>query len=294
MIDKDGIERPDTFDCNMIEIKNVKRKIKFDDKYSFRPRNIFFRFWAAIFRGLAICVFNPFMFLRYHMYTFGTKHRKKLRNKPFIITCNHVHLFDDLSVGTNLFAWRKIYFTTLSKNIKRPAIGFFLRSLGGIPVPAESLSGMKKFNEDIGYLLDHNKPVLYNPEGSLWPYYREIRPFKRGAFAMAVKNNVPVLPLIALFKRKKKRNGKYKYLMYFAMCAPVYPDNSLPERERIEKLTQQVYLKSKEVAQEWYSIQDCGFENEQNKMKLKPRKTLFFEDDKWIVKVKGENNLQNV
>lgn len=284
MIDKDGIERPDKLDDNILEVKNDKRKLKFDGKYNYKPRSIFFRMWAGFFRGLTICVFNPFMVLRFHMWTFGSDNGKALKGKPFIITCNHVHVFDDVSIGSNLFCWRKFYFTTLDRNIKRPMVGFFLRSLGGVPIPAHSLSGMKKFNEDISEILSKNKPVLYNPEGSLWPYYREIRPYKRGAFVTAVKNDVPVLPLAVLFKRKKKRNGKYRYYMYFAMCKPVYADKTLPdEKSQSEKLMQQVYETTKRVTREWYEIQDCGFGDEKVHRVLKPGKTLAFEDDQWIV-----------
>ncbi len=287
MIDKDGIERPDSPDQNMLEIKNETRKVQFDDKYPYRPRNIFFRVWAAIFRAMAIMVFNPVMTLKYKLYTFGNKHKKSLKHKPFIITCNHVHMYDDLSIGTNVFGYRKIYYTTLSRNIRRPAIGFFLRSLGGIPVPVESLSGMKKFNEDISEILNSNKPVLYNPEASLWPYYREIRPYKRGAFSMAVKNNVPVLPMIVLFKRKQRKNGKFKYKIYFAMCNPVYADKTITdERAQIDDMMNRVYEKSKQVAEDWYNIQDCGFGDEKVKRILNPRRDLIFENDKWLVKNK--------
>ena len=223
MIDKDGIERPDSPDGHILERKNQKRKVKFDGKYSYRPRNIFFRAWAAFFRALAICVFNPVMRIKYGLKVYGGGYTKKLKGKPYIVTVNHVHMFDDLSIGTNLFTWRKIYFTTLDKNIRRPLIGFFLRSLGGIPIPVESIDGMKKFNDDISYLLKKNKVVLYNPEGSLWPYYREIRPFKRGAFSMAVKNDVPVVPFVMTFKRKQKR----KRLLILVNWMP-----ELPQRKR--------------------------------------------------------------
>lgn len=284
MIDKDGILRPDSLDGHVMEIKNQTREVKFDETYSFRPRNIFFRAWAAFFRALAICVFNPYMVLKYHMVTFNGHSQRKLRKKAFIVTCNHVSYFDDLSIGTNLFAWRKIYFTTLDSNIRRPAIGFFLRSLGGIPIPAESLSGMKKFNEDVSTLLKKKKPVLYNPEGSLWPNYREIRPFKRGAFTMAVKNDVPVVPIVLLFKAKKKKNGKMSYKYNFAICNPVEIDKSLPdERSQSQKMMETVYETTKRVAEEFYAIQNCGFEGDENKPILKPGKDLTFKDDHWIV-----------
>ncbi len=284
MIDKDGIERPDKLDENVLEIKNTTRKVKFDGTYSFKPRNIFFRMWAAFFRALAICFFNPFMVFKYKMKTFSSIDTKNFRHKAFVMTCNHVHMLDDVSIGTNLFCWRKIYFTTLQQNIQRPMIGFFLRSLGGIPIPATSISGMKKFNADLSELLKKKKPILYNPEGSLWPYYREIRPFKRGAFQTAVKNDVPVVPMVVLFKRQQKKNGKFVYNMNFAICNPIFADKTLPdEKSQSEKMMKQAYDVTKRVAEEWYAIQDCGFGDEKIKRTLRPKKDLFFEDDHWIV-----------
>ncbi|MGN1200726.1 MAG: lysophospholipid acyltransferase family protein [Candidatus Caccovivens sp.] len=289
MIDKDGVERPDAPDENILKIKHDKRKIAFDGDYNFKPHNIFFRMWASFFRVIAITILNPYIRIKYKFTIFNSKNKDKLKGKPFIMTSNHVHIFDDVSIGTNLFCWRKIYFTTLDRNIKRPMVGFWLRSLGGIPIPAGSLSGMKRFNEDISYLLRKGKPILYNPEGSLWPYYREIRPYKRGAFSMAVKNDVPVLPLIVLFKRKPKRNGKYKYEMFHAVCNPIEIDKSLPdEKSRCEKLMKETFEVTKRIAKEWYEIQDCGFGDEKYKRKLKPNKELFLENDQWVVKEKKE------
>ena len=260
MIDKDGIQRPDTPDGHILERKNQKRKIQFDASYNFRPRNIFFRIWAGVFRALAIAVFNPFIRAKYGLKCFEKQNIKKLKGKPYIITVNHVHMFDDLSIGTNLYAWRKIYFTTLDQNIRRPMIGFFLRSLGGIPIPVESIDGMKKFNDDISYLLKKGKIVLYNPEGALWPYYREIRPFKRGAFSLAVKNDVPVLPLVMTFKRKKKRNGKFKYKIFYTACEPVYADKTLATlHQQSKKMQEQVYNATVEANKKFYQSQDGGY-----------------------------------
>jgi len=271
MIDKDGVKRPDSPDGNILQIKNETRKVKFDESYPFRPRNIFFRIWAAIFRAVAIAVFNPFMVLKYKMTTTGGKTLKKLRKKGFIVTVNHVHMFDDLSIGTNLFCWRKIYFTTLDRNIKRPMIGFFLRSLGGIPIPANSISGMKKFNEDVSYLLKHNKPVLYNPEAALWPYYRGVRPFKRGAFSMAVKNDVPVVPMAITFKRKQKRNGKFKYKLFFTIGDAIEIDKTLDEKAASEKMMRQACDFTVSTIKNFYESQDCGFGDESSGFQVENR-----------------------
>ena len=93
MIDKDGIERPDKFDGNILEIKNTTRKIKFDDKYNFKPRNIFFRMWAAFFRALAICFFNPYMVFKFKMKKAFTKGNLFREFPQFNFVVSHLFLF---------------------------------------------------------------------------------------------------------------------------------------------------------------------------------------------------------
>ena len=95
----------------------------------------------------------------------------------------------------------------------------------------------------------------------MWPYYRDIRPFKRGAFAMAVRNDVPVLPLVLTFKRKKKRNGKYKYRLFYTIAKPLYRDRALEQKAASEKMMKEVYALTVKTAEEFYQNQECGFEN---------------------------------
>ena len=265
MIDQDGIERPDKPDEHMMKIKNTKRKVRFDNTYPYRPRNIFFRIWAWLFRAAAICVFCPYFFITGKVRVRGRKNLKGLGRKAFVVVCNHVTVIDDLSIGTNILNMRKIYFTTLQQNVQRPAIGFFLRSLGGIPIPAASVSGMRKFDEDLSYLLKHKKPIIYNPETALWPRYRGVRPFKRGAFVTAVKNDVPILPIAITMKRKQKKNGKYKYKYIFTICPTLFPDKELNEKEASEKLLKQTHDKIKSVVEEYYKNNECGFDDEKTK-----------------------------
>lgn len=39
------------------------------------------------------------------------------------------------------------------------------------------------------------------PEACRWDFYQPIRPFKKGAFAMAVRYQVPVLPLVISYRK---------------------------------------------------------------------------------------------
>ena len=263
MIDKDGIQRPDNTSEHMKPLKVGKRHVKFDEHYNYRIRNPFYRFWTAIFRQIAITLINPWMVLTNRIKIYNKKHIKKVRGKAFVCVVNHVDYVDDLCTGTNVFYWRKVYFTTLKENIKRRVVGFFLRTLGGIPIPTDSVNGMRKFEEDCSYLLSHKKPIIYNPEGSLWPKYRGLRPFKRGAFVAAVKNDVPVFPIAITFKRKKKKNGKYKYKLFYNLCEPIYIDHTLEtEKEKSEKLLRQTFEVMDKTIKEFYQNNDCGFDDE--------------------------------
>lgn len=280
MIDNDGIERPDDPSAHGRKVVKGKRKLVFDENYHFYPRSVLFRMWAAFFRAAGICIFNPYTYFKCGVRTYGHKNKKELRHKPFIITCNHVHMLDDVCVGTNVFPERKIYYTTMENNIRRRYVGFFMRSLGGIPIPVSSIGGMKKFNSDVSYILNKlKKPVMYNPEGSMWPYYREIRPFKKGAFSIAVKNNVPILPILVTFKRKKKRNGKFKYKFFYTIGEPVYINENLSsEKEKVDDMLSRTHDWYVKTNKEWYETQDCGFgdhdpEKVAEKKKNKKKKT---------------------
>lgn len=265
MIDKDGFQRPDDEHAHMKPLKKGRRKVKFDENYNYRIRNPFYRFWTAFFRAITIIFVNPIMALTNHIKIIGRKNLKPLRRKAFVCVVNHVHYIDDLCTGTNVFFWRKVYFTTLKENIKRPVVGFFLRTLGGLPIPTDSVNGMRKFEEDCSYLLSHGKPIIYNPEGSLWPYYRGLRNFKRGAFFAAVKNDVPVLPVVVTFKRKKKRNGKFKYKLFYTICQPLFVDKTLAnDKEKSEKLKEQAFDVMEKTINEFYQNNECGFDDEKN------------------------------
>jgi len=265
MIDRDGIERPDNPSEHMLTIKNTNRKVKFDENYSFRPRNIFQRMWLRFFRRLAITVFHVHWDFAQSVKLRNKKNLMGLRKKGFVIVVNHVNLFDDVSVCSTIFHWRMVYFTTLEQNIRRPMIGFYLRSLGGIPIPVSSVSGMRKFESDVSELLKKGIPVIYNPETALWPYYREIRPFKRGAFSMAVKSDVPILPITITFKRKKKRNGKFKYKMFLNIGTLIERDKNLSDKEASEKLMNDTHEYMSKVAKEFYESEKCGFDDEKDK-----------------------------
>jgi len=61
---------------------------------------------------------------------------------------------------------------------------------------------------------------------------------KKGAYQFAVKNNVPVLPCFITMKDSDimGEDGFFVQEYTVHICAPIYPDETLGRRERVEKM----------------------------------------------------------
>lgn len=156
----------------------------------------------------------------------GKENLKKVKNKGVLIVSNHVHTADSPLLASRLFGIkRKVWIVMLSSNMDIPVASDLIVALGGIPI-ADTLKGMRNFNNRIDELIKNKKPVLIFPEVALWPYYRGLRPFHKGAFTFAVKNNAPILPVMTTFKTRK--NGKQK--MVVTILPPIYKEDKSAEQ----------------------------------------------------------------
>ncbi len=294
MIDKDGIERPDNPHAHMVENLIAPSDREIDENYNFVNKNIFFRFWGRFFRRIVIMFMGPWLKKRYKLQIYGKENIKLVKRKGVIVTVNHVHNFDNLLIGTKLLHHRKCYFITLKENVNMPFIGFLLRSLGGIPIP-DSTKAIPYFDNCITELMKKKKAVIICPEASLWPYYRDIRPFKKGAFRFAVKNNVPVLPVVISFRRKLKKHsakkGKEKYRYYFTVIVgkPTYQNPELEARKQVIDLTERVHEFYKNTMDSFYTEEE-KLEQQELEMLVKGNKKIakHFEE-----KLKNQQSIQD-
>ena len=110
-----------------------------------------------------------------------------------IVTCNHFTKFDCLAVQYALRPNRPFVVAAHFNNM-RGSFGDAMRAGGMLPM-GEDLATAKKFLAAVRYYLAHGKRVLVYPEQAMWWFYRKPRPMKDGAFDLAVRNGVPVLPL---------------------------------------------------------------------------------------------------
>lgn len=95
----------------------------------------------------------------------------------------------------------------------------------------------------IDTLLKENKTVHFYPEGSLWPYHDKIRHFKNGAFDFAVRNNVPIVPMVIKFNKARKISNliKPRTTITLVVQKPIYPNKLLSKKDAVIDLKNRVY-----------------------------------------------------
>ena len=102
---------------------------------------------------------------------------------------------------------------------------------------------MAKFQQAIADVLKQGDWLHFFPEGSMWFYYPDIRPLKKGVFKYAVRFDKPVIPLAFSFR---PRTGIYKLfgknpLVDLHIGEPLYADKSLSAGDAIDKLHAETY-----------------------------------------------------
>ena len=158
-----------------------------------------------------------------------------------ITVSNHVHPMD-CTMNALINLPEKTYFPTLKANFEIPVVRHLIRLLNAVPIPNE-MSNKKEFLKTMQGLLKEGKTIHLYPEVSLWPYYEKVRKFKKGAFILAIENNVPIVPIVYLFEKPQGiyEIFKSKPVIKAKVLEPIYPDHSLEKKEAIEKLKDQVH-----------------------------------------------------
>lgn len=288
MIDQDGIERPDDPHAHMVHNKLAPTDKEITADYQFIKGNVFFKLWGRIFRRIVMLIMGPYLKYKYRLKIEGKKNIRAVRRKGCIVTVNHVHNLDNLVIGVNLLHHRKCYFITLKDNINMPFVGFLLRTMGGIPIPT-GLKAMAAFENCIGSIMEHKKALIICPEASLWPYYRGIRPFKRGAFRLAVKNEVPILPVVISFRRKLRRKqhhkkGNFKYYFTVHICPPLQADTTLAQNAQILDLQQRTFHCYQQTIDQFYQ-EETQYESAQlEKRAVKAHREMIEDINQTLIK----------
>lgn len=170
--------------------------------------------------------------------------RENLKNLEdgYIVTANHINMLDCAMVVLSLFP-RTPYFLTLQTNLEIPFIKYLVALFRAFPVPRKYGDKVKMVNT-VDKLLKDEEIVGIYPEGELIPYYNGVREFKDGAFNFAVKNQVPVLPIVFTYREVTgwRKYFKRKPFITLNILEPEYPEEYF-NKENVRKLKEKVHRK---------------------------------------------------
>lgn len=221
------------------------------ERKKFATRNVLKRIGSFI----AYYFFLPILWIGTKC-AWGTKvrGRKNLRGIKHgaVSISNHVHMMDGPFNAVTLSP-RKVIFTVLESNLRIPYAGFWLKCMGASPVP-DSIRELNAFTREMRGQLKRGRTVHFYPEAHLINYYAGLRPFKRGPFSIACDAQVPVIPIVMSWR---KRRGFYKLFCHkqpcvtITICPPQRPNFLLMRREmeidlmkRCETVMREEYEKS--------------------------------------------------
>lgn len=227
-------------DKHYLEI-HKDRGYVFDTKYPYIDRSKGFLFRQGVVRFLL----NAFVFwiaaARLGLKIEGRENirkNKEILKNGVVSVANHVHMWDYIAVMTairpfrsNLLAW--------APNINGEN-GTLIRMVGGIPIPEGNTAATKTYLKVMRDLLQNRHGWLHiYAEGSMWEYYRPIRPFKRGAAHIACDSDKPILPLAFSYREPGWiRKHIFRQIATFTLHVgePLFPNKELNAKEREKDL----------------------------------------------------------
>lgn len=228
-------EKFDTYTTPMDFSNSDYKAISYD---KIKKKNFISTTYKFIIKGI-LKLFGPIVnIFGYHIKIKGKNNLKGI--KSGITISNHVHYLDSLWNMQALKFKSNVYITGAPHNFKKGFFGATLKAGGFVPLTT-SYSESKKFAEYVSEILNKGGFVHFYPEQALWLKYEQSRPLKKGAFYYASKNNVPIIPLVILFR---KSNFKKHKNVTVQICPPIYPDANLTEKENcamMNQKAQQIY-----------------------------------------------------
>ena len=177
-----------------------------------------------------------------------------------IVTCNHFNPYDSFSVeksmrDAGILKKRKLYKVIREGNYTNfPGFfGFIFKYCNTLPLSSVKET-MKKFLKACEELLSRGDYILIYPEQSMWWNYRKPKPLKPGAFSIATKNNVPVLPVFITMEDSDIIGDDgypvQEYTIHF--LKPIYPDSNKTNKENEKIMMEKNYEIWKKIYEDFY------------------------------------------
>lgn len=221
---------------------DMDRGIVFDKDYPYVDYSkgfAFKRFWVRLL--LRLIVF-PMAKIRMGIRISGKENLKRykaLLSNGAITIANHVQMWDYICVMKAIHNFRWPYLLSWDKNVNGKD-GPLVRMVGGIPIPLNDNEATIAFIKSVKKILDDGNFLHIYPEGSMWEYYTPIRPFKRGAASIAIKNNKPILPMGFSYRKPgwiRRKIFKQNASFNLKIGEPLVANPDLDKTAQIDDLT---------------------------------------------------------
>ncbi len=126
-----------------------------------------------------------------------------------VLVSNHTLLMDP-GIIAHAISPRRTYFTMLEETALIPFLGTFVRLLGAVPIP-ERPGALRALDGAASEAMGLLGLIHFFPEGECYRGSQEIQPFHPGAFLMACRLNVPVVPVTTvLHERRWAGRGSFR------------------------------------------------------------------------------------
>lgn len=191
----------------------------------------------------------------------GEEHLELLRTSGAIITCNHFSIGDNYLVFHAIRKYlpdKYLYKVIREGNYTNfPGLyGFLFRHCNTLPLSSNRRTMMNMLSA-CNTLLKEGKTILVYPEQEMWWNYRKPRPYKVGAFKMAYRAGVPVLPSFITMEDDERLDADGYPIQRHTLhiMPPVYPDLSLGEKLGAEKMMEETFALVKAKYEETYGVE---------------------------------------
>lgn len=249
-----GISYPKDNPYERIIFPKAVRNVVVDEHYPYLMKSFKEKFWHyAIYATIFTLVFL-LQKIRFGLKIEGKenlKKNKKLFKNGALTVTNHAYRWDFLAVvqAVATIGRRRIWFPALSDNLNG-SDAVLIRSAGGIPLPDPGMGAARKFNEAFDTLHKRKKWIHVFPEYCRWSWYEPIRPFKRGAFEMAYRYDLPVIPMAISYRPLtgwRKRFFK-EPLVTITIGEPILPNKDEKRKVEADRLCRETHAKICEMA----------------------------------------------
>lgn len=144
-----------------------------------------------------------------------------------VVCCNHVNKLDSMAI-CHALSPHKIYFTTAEFNNMKGFLGEMMRA-GRILPMSQNIDAQKNFLKSVEELLATKNYVTFFPERAEWWCYKKPRPHEIGAYHIAKKYNVPIVPIFITFAETEASKASKTGLPQFVVnvLKPIYPNKNV-------------------------------------------------------------------